>query len=159
MNRPTVSTDEPSGGAAGAPSTETYCISCGESISADAEICPHCGVSQRRLPESGGPGRTADEKYCTNCGSVVNRDAELCPECGAEQTIGAGGEVDKLAAALIALFLGGLGIHKFYLGDNKMGVLYLCFFWTGIPAVLGIIEGIIYLTKSDEEFQRRYVKR
>lgn len=154
-----MSSEDPSGGAAGASSTETHCISCGESISVDAEVCPNCGVNQRRLPESGGPGRTADEKYCTSCGSVINRDAELCPECGTRQTIGDGGEVDRLAAGLIAIFLGGLGIHKFYLGANTMGVIYLCFSWTFVPAVLGLIEGIIYLTKSDQEFQRRYVKR
>ena len=142
----------------GAEAGRNHCISCGGEVSADAEVCPHCGVSQRRVPQSGGPGRTADQKYCTNCGAVVNRDAVVCPECGATQAVGVTGEKDKLAAALIAIFLGGLGIHKFYLGDNRMGVLYLCFFWTGIPAVLGIIEGIVYLTKDEQEFQRRYVK-
>ena len=157
--------DEPTtSGVDGTPTPTTdattgrkHCISCGEEISADAEVCPNCGVNQTRVPESAGPGRTADEKYCTNCGAVIHREAEMCPECGTTQTVGVPGEKDKLAAALIAIFLGGLGIHKFYLGDNRMGVIYLCFFWTGIPAVLGLIEGIIYLTKTDEEFQRRYV--
>jgi TM2 domain-containing membrane protein YozV/RNA polymerase subunit RPABC4/transcription elongation factor Spt4 len=133
-----------------------YCISCGEEISPDADICPECGVSQRKRPESGGPGRTADEKYCTSCGAVVNRDAELCPECGVEQTVGSGSDPDRVAAALLALLLGGIGAHKFYLGDTTMGVLYLCFFWTAIPAIIGLIEGIIYLTKTDEEFERQY---
>ncbi|QLG26740.1 TM2 domain-containing protein [Halorarum halophilum] len=142
---------------AGATTGRKHCISCGEDISADAAVCPECGVNQSRVPGSAGPGRTADEKYCTNCGAVINREAEMCPECGTTQTVGISGEKDKLAAALIAIFLGGLGIHKFYLGDNRMGVIYLCFFWTGIPALLGLIEGIIYLTKTDEEFQWRYV--
>jgi TM2 domain-containing membrane protein YozV len=51
-----------------------------------------------------------------------------------------------------------LGIHKFYLNDTNARFLYLCFSWTGIPEIIGLIEGIIYLTTSDEEFQERYVK-
>ncbi len=58
----------------------------------------------------------------------------------------------------ISVFLGGLGIHKFYLNDTSAGILYLCFSWTGIPEIVGILEGIIYLTTSDEEFHERYVK-
>jgi TM2 domain-containing membrane protein YozV len=52
--------------------------------------------------------------------------------------------------------LGGLGIHKFYLGRIGQGILYLIFFWTFIPAVVGFIEGIIYLTMSDQEFEAKY---
>jgi TM2 domain-containing membrane protein YozV len=99
-----------------------------------------------------------DEQYCSSCGSVIKKRAEICPECGVRQT-GSGGssEKDRTAAGVFALLLGGIGAHKFYLGQNKMGILYLCFFWTGIPAIVGFIEGILYLTKSDEEFQRKYV--
>ena len=142
------------GGGSGA-----HCISCGEQISAAADVCPECGVGQTQLPSSGGQGRTADEKYCTNCGAVLNRDAELCPDCGVRQTAGMGGgagDSDRVAAALLALLLGGIGAHKFYLGQTKLGLLYLCFFWTIIPAIVGFIEGIVYLVKSEEEFQRKY---
>lgn len=59
----------------------------------------------------------------------------------------------KIAAGILAIFLGGLGIHKFYLGKVGMGVLYLLFCWTGIPAFVGFIEGIIYLCSNDENFQ------
>lgn len=59
----------------------------------------------------------------------------------------------KIAAGVLALFLGGLGVHKFYLGKVGMGILYLCFCWTGIPAVVAFIEGIIYLCSNDENFQ------
>lgn len=51
----------------------------------------------------------------------------------------------KVAAGILAILLGGIGVHKFYLGKVGMGILYLCFCWTGIPAVLGLIEGIMYL--------------
>jgi TM2 domain-containing membrane protein YozV len=62
----------------------------------------------------------------------------------------------KLAAALFAILLGGIGVHKFYLGRIGWGVLYIVFFWTFIPAILGLIEGIIYLTMSDEAFAAKY---
>ncbi len=59
----------------------------------------------------------------------------------------------KVAAGLLAIFLGGLGIHKFYLGKTGMGILYLVLCWTYIPAIVGFIEGIIYLTSNDHNFQ------
>jgi len=66
-------------------------------------------------------------------------------------------ESKKVAAGILAILLGGLGVHKFYLGYTTPGiiqlVLGLCF---GVGAVIGIIEGIIYLTKSDAEFIQTY---
>lgn len=59
----------------------------------------------------------------------------------------------KVAAGVLGIFLGGIGVHKFYLGNIGMGILYLCFCWTGIPACIGFIEGIIYLCSNDENFQ------
>lgn len=63
---------------------------------------------------------------------------------------------NKVAAGLLAIFLGGLGVHKFYLGKIGMGILYLCFCWTGIPALIGFIEGILYLCSNDENFQLKH---
>ena len=68
----------------------------------------------------------------------------------------AGGSRTRVAAALFAFFLGGLGIHKFYLGRTGEGIIYLIFCWTFIPAIVALIEGIIYLTMSDEEFAAKY---
>ncbi len=81
---------------------------------------------------------------------------------------GGGNKKEKVAAGLLAIFLGGLGIHKFYLGGKQQktaGIIMLvvwvvgfCLFFVG-PIVIGIIafiEGIIYLTKDDAEFQATY---
>jgi TM2 domain-containing membrane protein YozV len=47
---------------------------------------------------------------------------------------------DEVVGVLLALFLGCFGIHHFYLGRVGLGILYCCFCWTGIPAILGVIE-------------------
>jgi TM2 domain-containing membrane protein YozV len=62
----------------------------------------------------------------------------------------------KTSAALLAFFLGAFGAHKFYLGRPIQGLLYLCFFWTFIPAVVAFIEAIMLLTMNDMEFHARY---
>ena len=73
---------------------------------------------------------------------------------------------EKLVAGLLALFLGTLGIHKFYLGYTKAGVIMLLvsvigsvLFGAGpaVMAVIALIEAIMYLTKSDDDFDRIYV--
>ncbi len=47
---------------------------------------------------------------------------------------------DEVVGILLALFLGSFGIHHFYLRRTGLGILYCCFFWTGIPSVLGFFE-------------------
>jgi TM2 domain-containing membrane protein YozV len=63
---------------------------------------------------------------------------------------------DKTTAGLLALFLGGLGIHKFYLGRGGQGIVYLLFAWTFIPAIIGFIEAIILFTMNEQEFHLKY---
>ena len=66
-------------------------------------------------------------------------------------------ENKKVLAGVLAILLGGLGVHKFILGYTKEGIIQLILgFACGIGAVIGLIEGIIYLTKSDEEFYNTY---
>jgi TM2 domain-containing membrane protein YozV/predicted RNA-binding Zn-ribbon protein involved in translation (DUF1610 family) len=62
----------------------------------------------------------------------------------------------KTTAGVFGIILGGLGIHKFYLGGWGWGILYLLLMWTYIPAVVGFVEGIIYLAMSQENFDRKY---
>ena len=58
----------------------------------------------------------------------------------------------RILAAVLAIFLGGLGIHKFYMGKIGWGVVYLLFCWTGVPAIVALVEGIIYLFSDDTTF-------
>ena len=80
------------------------------------------------------------------------------------------GENKKMLAGILGIVLGGFGAHKFVLGYNKegfilLGILLVSFplmcvvvgaFTMYIPILIGLIEGIIYLTKSDEEFYETY---
>lgn len=63
----------------------------------------------------------------------------------------------RSTAAVLAILLGGFGIHKFYLGAWGWGLIYLVFCWTYIPAVIGFIEGIRYLVLSDADFDYKVV--
>jgi TM2 domain-containing membrane protein YozV len=76
-------------------------------------------------------------------------------------------EKSKIVAGVLALFLGGFGVHKFYLGYGKEGTIMLLvfvfgFIFIGLPSLavslVAFVEGIIYLTKSDDEFYYRYVR-
>ena len=62
----------------------------------------------------------------------------------------------KGTAAVLAFFLGGFGVHKFYLNEGGKGVLYLLFFWTYIPALIAFFESIGLLLMSEEQFNLRY---
>ena len=63
---------------------------------------------------------------------------------------------DKVIAVLLALIGGGLGLHKFYLRRPAWGIIYLLFSWTGLPAILGVIEGIYYILMSEDSFNKKY---
>ncbi|WP_027137914.1 NINE protein [Gaetbulibacter saemankumensis] len=67
-------------------------------------------------------------------------------------------ENKKVLAGVLGILFGGLGIHKFVLGYNKEGIILLIasILTCGIASIIGLIEGIIYLTKSDEEFYNTY---
>ena len=63
---------------------------------------------------------------------------------------------NKVTAALFAFFLGGLGIHRFYLGQTGMGLLYLLLSWTLVPAFIAFIDGILFLIATEEDFDAKY---
>lgn len=107
--------------------------------------------------------RQRDEKYCAECGNLISVRTEFCPHCGVRQFPAQGyshsrapNGKNKVTAALLAFFLGGVGVHKFYLGETALGILYLLFFWTFIPALVSCVDIIVLLTMSDERFISKY---
>ena len=116
-----------------------YCKNCGNSMDPNAAICVKCGCAV-------GTGTA----FCPNCGQTTVPGAAACPNCGVALTAAANGEAkSKLAAGLLGIFLGGLGIHNFYLGYTGKAIaqifLSLCF---GVGAIWGLIEGIMILCGS-----------
>ena len=65
----------------------------------------------------------------------------------------------KLIAGLLGILLGGFGVHKFYLGMTTAGIIQLVIgvVTCGVGSLIGLIEGIIYLTKSDQDFYQQYI--
>lgn len=93
-----------------------FCKNCGAEINENAYACMNCGFAK-------GTG----DKFCSNCGNAVNPGAVICTNCGASvkpvNYVVGGEQKSKLVAVLLAFFLGSIGIHDFYLGYNKYGVI------------------------------------
>ncbi|HEY3582109.1 MAG TPA: TM2 domain-containing protein [Pyrinomonadaceae bacterium] len=119
-------------------------------------------------------------RYCTKCGAVNDDTAQYCTNCQAPLTAPVGGGyqpmesvnqgamVDwkamgadkKITAGICAILVGWLGVHKFILGYTTEGVIQLVvgILTCGLSNIVSIVEGVIYLTKSDEEFVRTYIQ-
>ena len=97
----------------------------------------------------------SNQKFCQNCGKQIDVKAVVCVHCGVETpktTIHV--TKSRSIAIVFALFLGGIGAHRFYMNRPFSGVMYLLFCWTFIPALLSILEIIGYLCISDEDFNK-----
>ncbi len=97
---------------------------------------------------------------CQYCDTQIKDEDIQCASCGSRLDALEGWEITapkktKITAGALALLLGGLGLHKFYLGSWGAGVLYLLFIWTGIPILLAIVEGLRYLAMTDEVFAEK----
>ena len=103
--------------------------------------------------------------YCTACGSQISSEALSCPKCGQPnlsktRTVTQGGTYStvqgksRVTAGVLALLLGGIGVHRFYLNQVGLGLVYLLFCWTLIPALIALVEGILYLVQDDQTFAR-----
>lgn len=126
-----------------------YCKNCGNEMNANAAVCIHCGVQA-------GQG----SKFCANCGAEIANMSAFCVKCGAAvNSIPYGySQRSKLAAGLLGIFLGGLGIHNFYLGYQTkaliqllvalIGGLITCGIASLAMSIWGLIEGIMILTGS-----------
>ena len=122
-------------------------------------------------------------RYCTKCGAINDDTAQFCSNCQAVLTsVSTGyqplqsvspnamtdwkamGADKKIVAGILAILLGYFGVHKFVLGYTTEGLIMLlvsvltCGIAGIVMSVVGIVEGIMYLTKSDEEFVRTYIQ-
>lgn len=124
------------------------CKECGNPIADSATVCPHCGA------------RVVKDIFCSHCGTRMSENVKFCPKCGVPvpQAHVSGGK-DKVTAGLLAIFLGYLGIHYFYIGKTSAGLitilLSLC--TCGAWSIITLIQGIVMLTMADEVFDAKYV--
>jgi TM2 domain-containing membrane protein YozV len=122
-----------------------FCRNCGEKYQNEkAVICVKCGVKK-------GQGN----RYCPECGELVpNENSEFCLKCGVKlkntfnSFLSNDAHKDKLVAGLLALFLGGFGIHRFYLGYNNIAIAQLVlgllgFVTCGITSIISVIWAIV----------------
>ena len=119
----------------------------------------------KQLKELLDMGAITQEEFDAKKEQILSQPIECVQDTQTQDTASAG-EKSKLVAGLLAIFLGTLGIHKSYLGYTQAGVIMLLVsilgaFLFGLgPLVMGVIaliEGIMYLTKSDADFERIYV--
>ena len=111
-----------------------YCKNCGEMMNDNQAICLKCGVKV-------GEGVS----FCANCGNAVDANADVCTSCGVATKKAAAGEYlngqDKIVMILVCLFLGGLGIHNFMMGETKKGIFKIVMsFLCGIGGILALID-------------------
>ncbi len=120
-----------------------FCKNCGNEINENAVACMSCGFAK-------GTG----DKFCANCGNAINPGAVICTACGAaaaaKTTAAVGEEKSKLVAVLLAFFLGSFGIHDFYLGYNKYGIIKIILtVCTGVGgSIWALVDFIRLLTGS-----------
>lgn len=125
-----------------------YCTQCGAPIPDTALKCEYCGAANPKATQAQ-PQATYQQPYQPQPQVVyvqqpVNTERLNWPV------------KSKIIAAILALLLGGLGVHKFYLGQTGLGILYLIFCWTFIPGILAFIDAIVLFCSSDENFEIKY---
>ena len=132
-----------------------YCRNCANPVDDRAVACPKCGWDPR-----------AGLSFCQNCGKPSIPGAMVCGSCGVPlsgRSFHDPRAGHKLAAGICGILIGSLGIHKFILGYTTAGLIMLLatIFTCGVAGLvmhlIGLIEGIIYLTKTDEDFVHTYV--
>lgn len=156
----------------------SFCSSCGSSIAQQAAPAPAPGQPVRPgyVAAPGQPAQPAQPGYAasqpqqppaqpgyTTAGQPAQPGYQPAQPVAAAP---AGAQKSKVAAGILGILLGSLGIHKFYLGYSKEGLIMILvsvlgsIFTLGIAAgvmgIIGLVEGIIYLTKTDDEFYRTY---
>lgn len=155
-----------------------FCKACGTQLNDTQQFCTNCGVAQTVAPAPQAqpvqPVYTAPQQPVYTAPQQPNYAPPQQPNYAPpQQPYYAPQQINvysnnvnferanwpiksKITAALLAFFLGGLGIHKFYLGRAGMGVLYLLFCWTGVPAIIALIDFIVLLCSSDDAFETKY---
>ena len=123
-----------------------FCQHCGEKIDKECVVCPKCGKQVSDFPT----GQGSSPIVINNSNSASS--AASSSVSVSQTIIRSGRQVKKVVYCVLALLLGGIGIHKFYAGKTLAGIVYILFCWTGIPSFIAVIEFVIALCKSSDEY-------
>lgn len=135
------------------------CPYCSEMVFASAKKCRHCGeildVALRAAEEAKKSSSSQQPMVFMNAGGGGGGSSAAASSSGG----GFGpivGTKSRVVAAILAFLLGGIGVHKFYLGQIGWGIVYLLFSWTFIPMFISWIEGLLYLLSTERAFALKY---
>ena len=134
-----------------------FCRNCKAEVAEGAVACTSCGLAP-----------TQGDKFCGNCGDETTPGQEVCVGCGHRLVSkAASGAKSKMVAGILGILVGGLGIHRFYLGYTTMGIIMVAvqvagqilgpltcgigYALSGGVAVWGLVEGIMILVGSMNE--------
>ena len=121
-------------------------------------------ATQLKKCQNCGTDNSGFESFCRNCGTMLsssyqNQQVQQAPKSGMQGQQIPGAD-KKVIAGICGILFGGFGVHKFILGYTTEGIIQIVIsvVTCGIGGIVGLIEGIIYLTKSDEEFVDTYIR-
>lgn len=122
-------------------------------------------ATQLKKCQNCGTENSGYESFCRNCGTMLsnnyqNQQVQQKPGSGMQQQGQIPGADKKVIAGICGILFGGFGVHKFILGYTTEGIIQIVItiVTCGIGSIVGLIEGIIYLTKTDQEFVDTYIR-
>lgn len=128
-----------------------YCKHCGQIIDADCVVCPKCGKQVEEL------------QYAKHDNIIINNNNNASSSAAAASFISSNTDMISpkswLTTLLLCLFLGGIGIHRFYVGKIGTGILMILLLFTGISSVWALIDFILIILSKFKDKQGRPIKR
>jgi TM2 domain-containing membrane protein YozV len=102
--------------------------------------------------------KAADEKFCESCGEAIKLAAEICPKCGVRQQVkidnAEPSKKSRLIATLLCLFLGWIGIHRFYVGKIGSGICMIFFSWL-TAGIWPLVDFIMILAGAFRDIENK----
>lgn len=131
--------------------TKIFCSNCNAEVRLGSKFCSKCGTV---IENKSSNKKTSKDRLSSAKASTVSDSVEISDL-----------KSKRLSAGLCGILLGGLGIHKFILGYNRQGYIYLgafigtiCFGGSLVVSLIALVEGIIYLTMPIDQFKRTYIE-